>query len=146
MLLRRDPVELVGSVCSLIHTMSSTFSDADHRAYIAQRWTDTLEETIRRVDDFRSRRPERPIHEVHYASLVRDPAGVVRGISGALGIEPGPGGLEAVETYATARVRNELGGHVYDVARFGLTEAEVRERFGAYVERTGVEPEHAPAG
>lgn len=145
-LLHRDPVELVGSVCSLIETMSSTFSDADHRAYIARHWTGTLEETIRRIEDFRSRRPDHPIHEVHYAHLARDPAGTVRGIYDALGLEPGPGGFEAVAACATARVRNEFGGHVYDVARFGLTEAEVRERFSEYVERTGVEPEHAPAG
>lgn len=43
-MLHRDPVALAYSVCSLIQVMSSTFSDADHRDFIA-RQTDTLEES-----------------------------------------------------------------------------------------------------
>jgi len=79
-LLHRDPVVLTASVCSLIATLSSTFSDADHRAYIADHWPAMLEESIRRIDDFRATRPEVPILDVHYADLVTDPVGTVASI------------------------------------------------------------------
>jgi hypothetical protein len=144
-LLHRDPVALTGSVCSLIQVMSSTFSDADHRASIAQHWSDTLEESIRRLDDFRSRRPEHPVLDVHYADLARDPVGTVRGVYDALGLEAGDGAFEAMAGHLAAHPRGEFGGHRYDVGAFGLTEGEVRERFASYVERYGVETEHLVA-
>ena len=59
-LLHRDPVVLCASVCSLIHTLSGTFTDADHRAYIAEHWVAMLEESIRRIDRFRAAHPGAP--------------------------------------------------------------------------------------
>ena len=142
-LLHRDPVALVGSVCSLIRIMSSTFSDADHRAYIAAHWQDTLEESVRRIDDFRARRPEHPILDVAYADLARDPLGTARRRSTtALGLAPGVGALRRRSSATSStHPRREFGSHSYDVGEFGLTEAEVRERFRGYTERYGVEPE-----
>jgi len=147
-LMHRDPATLTGSVCSLINVMSSTFSDADHRSYIAQHWSDTLEESVNRIEDFRSRRPEHPILDVRYADLARDPVGTVRDVYGSLGLEAGPGAFEAMNDHLVAHPRGEFGGHRYDVAEFGLTEPAIRERFAAYVERYDVEPEHlaSPAG
>ena len=58
-LLHRDPVVLTASVCSLISTLSSTFTDFDHRAYIAEHWPAMLEESIRRVNTFRDAHPDR---------------------------------------------------------------------------------------
>jgi hypothetical protein len=144
-LLHRDPVALTGSVCSLIEVMSSTFSDADHRDYIARHWSDTLEESIRRIDDFRARRPDHPILDVRYSDLARDPVGTVRRVYDALGLAPGDGAFDAMAAHLAAHPRGEFGGHRYDVARFGLEEAAVRERFQAYVERYDVEPEHLAA-
>jgi hypothetical protein len=140
-LLHRDPVALVGSVCSLIQVMSSTFSDADHRAYIAAHWQDTLEESVRRIDDFRTRRPEHPILDVGYADLARDPLAGLVALYDGLGIEPGAGGFAAVERYLVEHPRREFGSHTYDVGEFGLTEGDVRDRFRAYTARYDVEPE-----
>ena len=41
-LMHRDPVVLCASVCSLITTLTGTFTDADHKRYIAEHWTDML--------------------------------------------------------------------------------------------------------
>ena len=86
-LLHRDPVVLSASVCSLINTLSSTFSDADHRAYVAEHWTAMLEESVRRIDAFRAAHPEHPILDVQYTDLVQDPVGAVGRIYGAFDIE-----------------------------------------------------------
>jgi len=140
-LLHRDPVALVGSVCSLVKVMSSTFSDADHRDYIAAHWQDTLEEMVRRIDDFRSRRPEHPVLDVAYADLARDPLGTLTSVYDGLGLEPGPGAFAAVERHLAEHPRREFGSHSYDVGEFGLTDAGVRARFRGYSERYDVEPE-----
>jgi hypothetical protein len=44
--LHRDPVVLCASVCSLIASLSGTFSDHDHRALIAGLWPEVLERSI----------------------------------------------------------------------------------------------------
>ena len=79
-LLHRDPVRLSGSVCSLIRTLTSTFSDADHGAYIARHWIGMLEEMLRRIEAFRASHPENPVLDVHYDDLVGDPVGTVERI------------------------------------------------------------------
>src|SRR5207237_454859 len=84
-LLHRDPVVLCASVCSLIHTLSGTFSDADHRRYIAEHWTAMLEMSIERLDAFRAAHPERPILDVQYDELLRAPVETVATIYEAVG-------------------------------------------------------------
>ena len=138
-LLHRDPVVLCASVCSLISTLSGTFSAADHRAYIATHWVAMLEESIRRIDAFRAAHPEHPIVDVAYADLVRDPVGAVTSIYGHAIDE---GTREALTAYVAAHPRNQFGVHGYDLAEFGLVADQLAERFSGYVSRYDVAPEH----
>jgi hypothetical protein len=147
-LLHRDPVVLCASVCSLIHTLSGTFSDADHRPYIAEHWVAMLEESIRRIDRFRATSPEHPIVDVGYDDLLRDPVGAVESIYAAFDDSPA-GGLDqpartALTAYVAAHPKDSLGAHRYDLAEFGLDGAQLAERFSAYIDRYGVPPE--PSG
>ncbi|MEY2434445.1 MAG: hypothetical protein QOC92_4170 [Acidimicrobiaceae bacterium] len=137
-LLHRDPVALCASVCSLIHTLSSTFSDADHRAYIAEHWTAMLEASISRIDAFRAAHPERFILDVQYDDLVRKPVETVSRIYGAFGEELGSGASAAIESYVASNGKGKFGSHRYDLADFGLDQAEVAERFASYVARYDV--------
>jgi len=142
-LLHRDPTVLCASVCSLIKTLSSTFSDADHTAYIASHWTALLQESISRIDRFRAAHPERAVCDVHYADLVRDPASTVATIYRSLGLEVDPTALAAISAYADAHPRGEFGLHRYDLAEFGLDERRVRDQFAGYTERYDVPEERA---
>jgi hypothetical protein len=141
-LLHRDPVVLTASVCSLISTLSSTFTDADHTAYIASHWRAMLEESVRRIDAFRDAHPEHPIVDVQYADLVTDPAATVASIYRAVGDELDDAGARAVAAYVAAHPRGEFGAHKYDVAQYGLDAAELAERFSAYTDRYDVPREH----
>lgn len=146
-LLHRDPVVLCASVCSLIHTLSGTFSDADHRPYIAEHWVAMLEESIRRIDTFRAAHPEHPVVDVAYDDLVHDPVGAVSSIYAAFGDAAGDGldrrALDAMAAYVAAHPKNQLGVHGYDLADFGLVAAQLAERFSGYVRRYDVAPEPA---
>ena len=134
-LLHRDPVVLCASVCSLISTLSSTFSDADHRRYIAEHWTDLLETSIERIETFRAAHPEHPILDVQYDELVERPVETVERMYDFLGESLPDGARAAMEAYVGANRRGKFGEHRYDLAEFGLAEAEVAERFSAYTER-----------
>lgn len=137
-LLHRDPVVLCASVCSLISTLSGTFSDADHTAYVAEHWTAMLEESVKRIEAFRAAHPEHPIVDVQYADLLDDPLGTVDDLYAACGAELDPGARDAMAAYATAHPKTEFGTHGYDPAEFGLDAGELAERFAGYVDRYDV--------
>ncbi len=144
-LLHRDPVVLCASVCSLIHTLSGTFTDADHRAYIAGHWVAMLEESVNRIDRFRAAHPEHPIVDVKYHDLVRDPVATVATIYAASGAALDSHARDALATYVAAHPKNSLGVHGYDLAEFGLDGSQIAERFAAYVDRYDVPTERPPA-
>ncbi len=137
-LLHRDPVVLTASVCSLISTLSSTFSTADHRAYIGEHWPAMLEESVRRIDRFRDAHPEHAIVDVQYTDLVQDPAATVAAIYQACGDELDDVGAAAIAAYVDAHPKGQFGAHEYAVAEFGLDANELRERFSGYTERYGI--------
>jgi len=137
-LLHRDPLMLVGSVCSLINTLSSTFTDADHRAYIASHWPAVLQASIDRVNAFRDAHPGHPIIDVQYADLVRDPVGTVDAIYRRTGNALTPEAADAVARYVAANPKGKFGSHDYRLAEFGLDADLVAKRFADYVERYDV--------
>jgi Sulfotransferase family len=137
-LVHRDPVVLCASVCSLIGTLSGTFTDADHTAYIAERWTALLEESIARIDAFRASHPEHPIIDVQYADLVRDPIRIVADLYASCGMELDQGAGDAIAAYVAAHPKGEFGTHQYSFAAFGLDPVALAERFAGYVDRYDV--------
>jgi hypothetical protein len=143
-LLHRDPVVLCASVCSLIRTLSGTFTAADHTAYIAEHWTAMLDESIARIESFRAARPDHPICDVLYADLVQHPVATVGAIYSALGLELDPAAASAMDAYVEAHPKGEFGVHRYDLAEFGLDAPSLRERFADYAARYDI-PEERPS-
>jgi len=137
-LLHRDPVVLCASVCSLITTLSGTFTDADHTAYVAEHWTAMLEESVTRIDAFRAAHPEYPIVDVQYADLARDPLRTVEDLYAACGAELDGSARDAIAAYVNAHPKGKFGTHGYDLAEYGLEAGELAERFAGYVDRYGV--------
>jgi Sulfotransferase family len=139
-LIHRDPTVLCASVCSLISTLSGTFSDTDHRAYIAEHWVAMLEESIRRVDAFRADHPGHPIVDIRYDDLVRDPVATVESIYAAFDDSRSLDAATrlAMTEYVNAHPKDTLGVHEYDLAEFGLDGGELSRRFAGYVDRYAV--------
>jgi hypothetical protein len=142
-LLHRDPVVLCASVCSLISTLSGTFSDADHQRYIAEHWTAMLEESVRRIDAFRVTHPEHPIIDVQYADLVQEPLATVEALYASVGEELDGRATAAVTEYIDANPKGKFGVHGYDLGEFGLDGDELADRFADYVARHDIPTERA---
>ena len=140
-LLHRDPVVLCASVCSLIATLSSTFTDADHTAYIAGHWTAMLEDSVARIEAFRTTHPQHEIVDVQYADLVSEPVATVRALYGALGLGLDETAEAAMAAYVAAHPKGSFGRHGYDLGRYGLDGDALAERFAPYVERYGISRE-----
>jgi hypothetical protein len=142
-LLHRDPVVLCASVCSLIRTLSGTFTDVDHTAYISEHWTAMLEESVRRIDRFRSDHPECPILDVQYADLAQHPLDTVAAIYAKLGMTLDGETEAAVGAYVDAHPKGSFGVHGYNLADFGLDGAQLAARFAGYIERYEIPQEQA---
>ena len=130
-------------MCSLISTLSSTFTDADHRAYIAEHWPAMLEESVRRIDAFRAAHPEHPIVDVQYADLVdRSGGDRARRSTRRSATSSTTRARRPIADYVDAHPRGQFGAHRYDVSEYGLDAGELAERFAGYTDRYAVPREH----
>jgi hypothetical protein len=144
-LLHRDPTVLCASACSLISTLTGTFSDADHSAYIAEHWTRLLEVFVERIEKFRSDHPEHEIIDLHYADLVSDPLRAVETIYRACDRDVDDRARLAVSACIAANPKGRFGTHGYRLEDFGLQSDTLRERFAEYVKNYDVPAEVSSA-
>ncbi len=144
--MHRDPVVLAASVCSLITTLTQTFSDADHKAFIARHWTDMLARSIDGINSFRDANPDKKIVDVNYADLARDPIATMKRVYGEFGDAPTEQALKAMTDHVESRPKGRFGTHGYSPAEFGLNAGEIAERFRPYVERYDIPLETMRAG
>jgi hypothetical protein len=140
-LLHRDPTVLCASACSLIATLTGTFSDADHTAYIAEHWTDMLAVSVDRTEHFRSTHPDRPIIDVQYADLVSDPLGTVDRVYAACDRAFDGPARDAMAAFVAANPKGRFGTHGYHLEQYGLCADDIRDRFAEYTARYDIPAE-----
>jgi hypothetical protein len=136
--LHRDPVVVAASSCSLIHTLSKHFTDADHGAYIARHWSDVLEACVDRPDDFRERHPHHRFVDVPYAQLMTDPIRAMQTIYQSAGLELTAPTEAKIRQYVDAHPKGQFGRHSYRLADFGLDGDALAERFSRYIKQHDV--------
>src|SRR3546814_15567565 len=74
----RDPVDVVGSACSLLRLVRPMFSDKVDMKDIAAKLLDTFDLMIERQNAYRDRHGEDAIHDIQYDQQMRDPIGMMR--------------------------------------------------------------------
>ncbi len=143
----RDPTTIVASTCSLAACLSGTFSEVDHRDYIARRWTESVVDMLSRVEALRASDPsvDARFVDLRYVDLVADPVASVRRVYEHIGSELSPPTEAAVATYAAANRQGKYGRHSYSFGELGLDAADLRDRFAAYRERYEIPEESVPA-
>jgi Sulfotransferase family len=139
----RDPTVVVASVCSLVTTLTKTFSDADHHLYIGRHWTEMLERSVNGLNRFRDANPGVKIVDVHYAEMNRDPLGTISRIYAEFGDVLEGEALAAMQRRLESRTKNRFGKHAYTLADYGLEHGAVLERFAPYIARYGIPLEGA---
>lgn len=134
----RDPVDVVGSACSLIKVVRRMYSDEVDLAAIGRQMTGMFAIMIDRQNAFRAKHGEDAIFDIQYDEQLRDPIGQMRKLYAHFG-EPFTGAAEAaMETYVAGNPKGKHGKHEYFLEEYGLTRAGVRAQFGDYVEKFGI--------
>lgn len=128
----RDPLEVVGSACSLCATVRPIYSDKVDGRRVADMLMETFDQMIARQAAFRAKHGADAIFDINYADQVRDPIGTMQRLYAHFD-EPF---TETVETAMRACLaenpKGKFGKHAYTLEQFGVTEDEVRERYKDY--------------
>ena len=138
-LTHRDPVNVVASVCSLVRSLTSTFSDADWRGYIRETWPEVIATLLDNQNSFRDEQIAAgkgdAFIDVAYADLVSDPVGTVGGLYDALGIDFSAEAESAMVAHTAEHRQNRFGTHSYSLEEWDLSAEELTERFSPYLSR-----------
>ncbi|MEI9937191.1 MAG: sulfotransferase [Pseudomonadota bacterium] len=128
----RDPREAIPSAVSLFYAMWQTHSPTIAPNSPATRaLADMFLKHYRLLCDEGQKQPPENWVTVRFESLVADPVGTVSRIYDALGLSVTPRFRERLEQ-AAADGRRFKSRHAYDLARFGLTEEDLRSALGPH--------------
>ena len=135
----RDPAKALPSLCSLVmknHDLMEVGRRDERARLLGQRLTGWAAKALRDAEPIRAAHANQVLNVMH-ADFHRDPMAVVRSIYPFIGLELSP----EVEAAMAARIASApeaaYGDHRYAAEDFGLSEGEIREQFGDYVDRLG---------
>jgi Sulfotransferase family len=133
----RDPVEVVGSLCSLFATLRAAYADDIPVQEQAAGDADYAADVIQRAVDYRRAHPDvdKGICDVSFTDFMADQPGSLTRIYDHFGLEFAPADREAMLGYLANRPREKYGTHDYSLEQFGLTPQGVAARFADYSER-----------
>ncbi|MCC3762604.1 sulfotransferase [Glycomyces sp. TRM65418] len=128
----RDPVTVMGSICSLVETSRAMhlrrLGDADRRD-IGRMALTTMSGLVERARTDRLTIPPAQIIDVPYPLLTADPLAVIEQLYGLLGLRWTDTDAERV---ASVERRGTGRRHEYGLDQYGVTEADIAAAFGDY--------------
>jgi hypothetical protein len=129
----RDPAQVLGSVCSLIHYVRSWGSDRDDAATLGQQQTDLWVDGVARAMAFRDQYGDDRFVDVSFEDLQLDPLGTLATAYARFGLDMTEVSRGAITAWAEQHKAGDRGHHDYELADFGITADGVRERFSDYL-------------
>jgi hypothetical protein len=126
----RDPVVAVASACSLSAEATRGWSTVFEGAVVGRTQLAMLSRAVATFAEARTRYPADQFVDVQYDDFVADPVKTTRGIYEAFDLDWTPAVAAEVEALdAASRQGGRRPSHRYDLADYGLTEAQVRAAF-----------------
>lgn len=140
----RDPLQVMGSVASILCATAWVRSDAVDPARILQ-WFGGASCAALLANAERVRQSGivgvEQFFDVHYHDLVRDPFGTIAGIYQHFGLRYTAEAQSRMRAYLAAKPKDRHGAHQYSFGDTGFDRDTERRRFAAYQERYGVPSE-----
>jgi hypothetical protein len=136
-LTHRNPLESIGSYCSMIEALMSVREEVDPRA-LGPVVLEYLARSLERGLAARERSAPERFFDVDYRAFVDDPMGVARALYARFGLPLPPETEDALERHVRANPRGKHGTHEYGLEAYGLRPERVRERLAFYVDRFAI--------
>lgn len=135
----RDPVKVLGSVCSLIHYTRSWSSDRDDSVELGAEELDRWWVAIQRAMDFRARMGDDRFADVSFSALQTDPLDALEQGLARIGLPFDDRSRASVAAWAGSHEPGAQGTHSYQLSDFGLEPDQIRERFAPYYAAFAIE-------
>jgi sulfotransferase family protein len=129
----RDPAKVLGSVCSLIAYVRSWSSDRNDAKELGAEQLECWSEGVRRAMDFRKRFGDNRFVDVSFGDLQANPITTLEASYARLGLTLSQAARSRVQEWADGHQPGARGEHSYELADYGLTPEQVRERFADYL-------------
>ncbi len=126
--MHRDPIEVVGSYCSIYANGRMRFMDHVDRHEVGRERVAELEHIARRGAAARAQHPDR-FFDVDYARMMREPLTVLAEVYDAAGLELTDATVANARAWLDANPKGAGGRHAYDLADYGLDPDDIRSRF-----------------
>ncbi len=133
----RDPAKAVPSLCALLMHLHPIMEEGRYqqRAHnMLVRETAKWSAAVRDAEAVRQARPGQVLDVVH-GDFHHDPMQTIERIYAFAGLDLSPAVKSAMAQRIEVKPELSYGVHTYDVADFGMTQDEIRERFGDYISR-----------
>ena len=135
----RDPSKTLGSFLSMVAHGHGMFTDSVDAPEIGCRWSRKCLRMVQKGMDVRTALPpaeeSRRFLDVQFADLIRDPLQVLQEIYNFAGLEFDGEAEAAASRMLADHGRYRYGRHVYSLADFGTSPAEVRHDYDSYISR-----------
>lgn len=145
----RDPARALPSLCALLMQLHPIMEEGryEQRAHnMLAREVAKWAKAVRKAQSVREAHPGQVLDVIH-GDFHRDPMAVIERIYRFIGMDLTPQAIGDMAQRIEEKPELSHGAHRYDVADFGLTGSEIRERFGDYIDRFALAPEtRAAAG
>lgn len=132
--LHRDPVEAIGSVCSLAALARSSFCERIDDAALGRFWLDYSEAGLQRGFAAREKVGSDQIVDIRYQDLMTDPRTALNRILKAANLDDDKIRLDFFRSNLITQSVEEKRRHRYGLSQFGADPNEIRERFSTYME------------
>lgn len=137
----RDPAAVMSSYVSLISGFRALYErDIDREAIGREQlevWAAGADAGIR----VRRERDPSQFFDLHFGDFNADPVAAVERIYAHFGLELSPEAGRALRAHVAGNPREKHGAHRHRMDETGLERGQIHERFGAYMEHFGIEPE-----
>ena len=133
----RDPVAVVASINSMNRQVMRMYvGDCSHldQAEIGRAVMEWYAMSLERALESRAKLPPELFVDCSQVEISTDPLSVVRRIYERFGFDFTDAARDAIQGYVDANPKGKHGRHEYDLAQYGLSGEEVRERFAFYLE------------
>jgi hypothetical protein len=131
----RDPVQVLGSVCSLIAYCRTWVSDRDDSQTIGVEQLAIWVEAISRAIAFRERVGDERFADIPFAGIQSNPVMALQRAYAQLDISFDARSHAAIKQWADSHKPGQHGTHVSHLEDFGLSAEHVRAAFGSYAQR-----------
>ena len=139
----RDPFQVVPSTISLFSMFQSPFCSAVDPAAVRERALNLTGDFYRHpIATFADRPPSSHLI-IRYDTLVKDPEGAITGLYQRFGFAISPE-YQVTLQQEGVKARAYRSEHTYSLEGFGLTPADIVERYGDIIKRFGFSPEVTP--